>query len=143
MNTYQYYVPVGRGHVLPIGFPDALYNSSILAAKRAPSWSPVNVIQAPSILSRTCREDQARKYHETTVPSLRSRKPICVRILREDVSRARCLRGTNGKVLFSCFSTAPQMRLVTYQGSWNRVVISKPSFGVEKRTHPPLLDWEI
>jgi hypothetical protein len=39
-----------KGHDLPSGLPDALYCASILPAKIAPSWSPVNVTQVPSAL---------------------------------------------------------------------------------------------
>ena len=39
-----------KGHDLLSGLPDALYCASILPAKRAPNWSPVNITQVPSTL---------------------------------------------------------------------------------------------
>ena len=39
-----------KDHDLLSGLPDALYCASILPAKIAPSWSPVNVTQVPSAL---------------------------------------------------------------------------------------------
>ena len=65
-NAYRRYVPVGRGYILPSGLPDALYSSSILPAKRAPSWSPVNVIQVPSILLRKAQLVERTKPDDTT-----------------------------------------------------------------------------
>ena len=52
INAYRHYNPGGKSpsHDLPGGLPDALYCSSVLPAKRVPSWSPVNITQVPSTL---------------------------------------------------------------------------------------------
>ena len=79
-----------KGPDLPSGLPDALYCASILPAKRAPIWSPVNITQVPSTLLRNPTRFQTTKsddivQHLTFFPRQKT-------YLRRDPAQERKLR---------------------------------------------------
>jgi hypothetical protein len=66
-------------------------------------------------------------YPGAVWPSLRSRKPVCIGVLRKDVRGARGIRSADGEILSLRSSNVTWALRTTYQCSWSQLSIAVSS----------------